>query len=68
MMEYFDATTKPTFRDPATKAYIRFGGPRDTDANYGILRGVLTLPGYAPLAFMARQNLCTYIIFIGCPS
>ena len=46
MMEYFDGTTKPTFRDPSTKAYIRFGGPRDTDANYGIKRGVLTLPGY----------------------
>lgn len=57
MMEYFDGTTKPTFRDPAAKAYIRFGGPRDTDANYGIKRGVLTLPGYAALASIAHEPM-----------
>ena len=56
MMEYFDGTTKPTFRDPSTKAYIRFGGPRDTDANYGIKRGVLTLPGYVHAASTTHRD------------
>ena len=57
MMEYFDGTTKPTFRDPSTKAYIRFGGPRDTDANYGIKRGVLTLPGYVHVASTTHRYI-----------
>ncbi|KZT03737.1 uncharacterized protein LAESUDRAFT_814408 [Laetiporus sulphureus 93-53] len=43
MLEYFENSTKPTFRDPTKASYIRFGGPRDTDEQRGVKRGTLTL-------------------------
>ncbi|KZT03735.1 uncharacterized protein LAESUDRAFT_659042 [Laetiporus sulphureus 93-53] len=43
MLECFENSTKPTFRDPTKASYIRFGGPRDTDEQRGVKRGTLTL-------------------------
>lgn len=48
MMSAFDGMTKPTFKDPTTTSYIKFGGPRDSDERYNIRRGVLSLSGYVP--------------------
>ncbi|KAH9910870.1 uncharacterized protein B0H18DRAFT_1065862 [Fomitopsis serialis] len=45
MMANFDTMTKPTFRDPSTTSYVKFGGPRDTDESFNIRRGILSLSG-----------------------
>ncbi|KAH9840789.1 uncharacterized protein C8Q71DRAFT_794860 [Rhodofomes roseus] len=45
MLSCFEMNTKPTFRDVSKTAYIKFGGPRDTDAGCSIKRGVLSLAG-----------------------
>ncbi|KZT05477.1 uncharacterized protein LAESUDRAFT_760344 [Laetiporus sulphureus 93-53] len=51
MLEYFENSTKPTFRDSTKASYIRFGHPRDTDEQCGIKRGVLPLSGSDMAAF-----------------
>ena len=45
MLQSFESTAKPTFRDATKTSYIKFGGPRDTDDKCGIKRGVLSLSG-----------------------
>ncbi|KAF9806676.1 hypothetical protein IEO21_08594 [Rhodonia placenta] len=45
MLDNFETTTKPTFRDSKKTSFIRFGGPRDTDEKLNIKRGVLSLSG-----------------------
>ncbi|TFY59588.1 hypothetical protein EVJ58_g5687 [Rhodofomes roseus] len=45
MLESFESSAKPTFRDTAKMSYIKVGGPRDTDDKHGIKRGVLALSG-----------------------
>ena len=46
MIDSFEQSAKPTFRDVTKTSYIKFGGPRDMDEQHDIKRGVLTLSGY----------------------
>lgn len=46
MLERFDKSTKPTFKDTKEKAYIHFGSLRDRDVEVGIRSGQLILDGY----------------------
>lgn len=45
MMESFETSTKPTFRDERERSYIKFGSMRDNDRDFGIRRGQLSLEG-----------------------
>ncbi|GJE90679.1 HSP70 family protein [Phanerochaete sordida] len=45
MMESFEKSTKPTFKDPADRSFIKFGSMRDRDPDVGIRSGQLTLEG-----------------------
>lgn len=46
MMENFERSTKPTFKDPSVPSYLKFGSMRDRDPDVGIRSGQLTLEGY----------------------
>lgn len=50
MLDYFESSTKPTFRNTEKPSYIKFGSLRDTDDKHDIKRGVLSLSGYASSA------------------
>ena len=45
MMENFERSTKPTFKDPADRSFIKFGSMRDKDPDVNIRSGQLTLEG-----------------------
>ena len=47
MLEAFERSTKLTFRDSADRAFIKFGTIRDHEPAAGVIRGQLTLEGYA---------------------
>ena len=47
MVEHFDKSTKPTFKDPKERSYVKFGSMRDKDPAVGIKGGQLQLAGYA---------------------
>ncbi|KAH9912671.1 uncharacterized protein B0H18DRAFT_942250 [Fomitopsis serialis] len=51
MLESFESSAKPTFRDTTKTSYVKFGGPRDNDDKCGIKRGVLALSGAEMLQF-----------------
>ena len=46
MIESFERSTKPTFKDPSDRCFIKFGSMRDRDADVGIRSGQLALEGY----------------------
>ena len=52
MLEYFDKSTKPIFRDEKESSYIKFGSMGCNDAKVKIRRGQLMLSGYAALPFL----------------
>ncbi|EKM51017.1 uncharacterized protein PHACADRAFT_32060 [Phanerochaete carnosa HHB-10118-sp] len=45
MLESFERSTKPTFKDPSDRSFIKFGSMRDRDPDVGIRGGQLTLEG-----------------------
>ena len=45
MMEKFEESTKPTFKNENEATFIKFGGWRDQDAAFNIRNGQLTLDG-----------------------
>ena len=45
MMDSFERSTKPTFKDPADRSFIKFGSIRDRDPAVGIRSGQLSLEG-----------------------
>ncbi|KAI0783016.1 hypothetical protein C8Q75DRAFT_836734 [Abortiporus biennis] len=45
MIQKFEKTAKPVFKDPKDRSYIQFGTMRDNDKNVGIRSGQLILPG-----------------------
>lgn len=45
MLEQFERSTKPTFKDPKDRSFIRFGSMRDRDPDFGIRAGQLSLEG-----------------------
>lgn len=47
MIEQFEKSTKPTFKDPMDRSFIKFGSMRDKDPDFGIRSGQLVLEGYA---------------------
>ena len=47
MLEHFEKYTKPTFKDPNYRSFVRFGSIRDKDPAVGIRGGQLPLEGYA---------------------
>ncbi|KAI0918917.1 hypothetical protein AcW1_003564 [Taiwanofungus camphoratus] len=51
MLDYFESSTKPTFRNTEKPSYIKFGSLRDTDDKHDIKRGVLSLSGTEMAAF-----------------
>ena len=46
MMDYFDKSTKPIFKDKKEPAYIKFGSMKCNDPKVNIRRGQLMLTGY----------------------
>ena len=46
MLDHFEKSTKPTFKDPQEKSFIKFGSMRDKDPTVGIRGGQLQLSGY----------------------
>lgn len=45
MLEHFDKSTKPVFKDATEPSYIKFGSMRCNDPKVNIRRGQLTLSG-----------------------
>ncbi|EKM51021.1 uncharacterized protein PHACADRAFT_212923 [Phanerochaete carnosa HHB-10118-sp] len=45
MLDSFEKSTKPTFKDPADRSFIKFGSIRDRDPAVGIRNGQLPLEG-----------------------
>ena len=45
MLENFERSTKPTFKDPTDKSFIRFGSMRDKDPDFGIRGGQISIEG-----------------------
>ena len=45
MVEHFEQSTKPTFKDPQERSYVKFGSMRDKDSSVGIRGGQLQLSG-----------------------
>lgn len=45
MMERFERSTKPTFKEPNVRSFVKFGGLRDSDPQAGIVRGSLSVDG-----------------------
>ncbi|KAF7783241.1 hypothetical protein Agabi119p4_2617 [Agaricus bisporus var. burnettii] len=58
MKEYFDKTTKLTFREPRDPWYIRFGSSRDKDSRFGITAGKLRLEGTIIASFFEPSIRC----------
>ncbi|THG93264.1 hypothetical protein EW026_g7931 [Hermanssonia centrifuga] len=45
MLEAFEKSAKPTFKDVKDRSFIKFGSMRDRDADFGIRSGQLTIEG-----------------------
>lgn len=45
MLDNFERATKPTFKSPADKSFIKFGSMKDRDPAVGIRSGQLPLEG-----------------------
>ena len=45
MLEFFDKSTKPVFRDENEASYIKFGSKKDNDVNVNVRSGQLMLTG-----------------------
>lgn len=45
MLDYFEKTTKPSFKDPAEKAFVKFGGFSDRDPKVGVKNGQFSVEG-----------------------
>ena len=45
MLDAFDKTAKPTFKDSAEKSFVKFGSLRYKDPNCGIKNGQFALEG-----------------------
>ncbi|KAI0734054.1 hypothetical protein C8Q72DRAFT_927570, partial [Fomitopsis betulina] len=56
MLQGFESSAKPTFRDVAKTSYIKFGSLKDTDDKFGIKRGVLSLAG-SEMAHFFRPSI-----------
>jgi hypothetical protein len=64
--ECFDKTTKPRFRNESDPQYIKFGGTRDNDTNYGIRFGQLKIAGcilYPYFSFLGLLNAISCSLF-----
>lgn len=46
MLEQFDKSTKPVFKDASEPSYVKFGSMRCNDPKVNIRRGQLMLSGY----------------------
>ena len=57
MVEHFDISTKPTFKDPAERSYVKFGSMRDKDPAVGIKGGQLQLSGYTAHIYALGYSL-----------
>lgn len=60
MVEHFDQSTKPTFKDPHERSYVKFGSMRDKDPAVGIRGGQLQLSGY--VISSGTDPLCAFIL------
>ena len=56
MMENFEKSVKPTFKDAAERSFVKFGSMRDRDPSVGIRSGQLSLEGcVCVVAFVSRR-------------
>ena len=46
MLEQFEKSAKPTFKDATDRSFMRFGSTRDKDLDYGIRGGQIAMEGY----------------------
>ena len=51
MLEYFDKSTKPVFKDEKESSYIKFGSMGCNDPKVKIRRGQLMLTGYVAYSY-----------------
>lgn len=61
MLEQFDKSTKPVFKDAAEPSYVKFGSMRCNDPKVNIRRGQLMLSGYV---FAPYCILCLRLIVL----
>ncbi len=54
MINYFDASTKPVFKDSKEASYIQFASVRANDPSVNIFCGQLMLSGYARHSYMSK--------------
>ena len=47
MLDHFDGSAKPIFKDPAERSFIKFGSMRDKDPSVGIRGGQIVVEGLA---------------------
>ena len=45
MLDHFDKSVKPTFKDSAERSFIKFGSMRDRDPLVGIRSGQMVVEG-----------------------
>ena len=45
MLDHFERSTKPTFKDTTERSFVKFGSIRDKDLQFGIRSGQLMLEG-----------------------
>ena len=45
MLDHFDKSVKPTFKDSAERSFIKFGSMRDKDPLVGIRSGQMIVEG-----------------------
>ncbi len=57
MLEHFERSVKPNFKDSSERSYIKFGGRRDTDQRLGIRSGQLMLDGYVKFHLCMNYHL-----------
>lgn len=56
MLEYFDKSTKPIFKDATEQSYIKFGSMSCNDPKVKIRRGQLLLSGWVHVAMRIRTS------------
>lgn len=62
MLQGFESSAKPTFRDVAKTSYIKFGSLKDTDDKFGIKRGVLSLAGCVPYRWSKQYLTIAFLL------